>query len=461
MKAVLRHVRKAQLRNSALAFWAANLIRGDTSKALSPEVLHQIQTMNLSSRQICAAFRADLKRRRSRRASRITSRFGSSKAVHQARREHDQAIKALEGVFEQFEAILFQIGDACAWAVLGGQTRVLMPLYKKGGNRHPLPTGAGLEGPLHVLSKAHATGNFLVLHNDLTNCLCIGDLTFVSVNRPWRHPSVFEVKTTEPDKNDRSTIGLFGAKGGWPVDVEMLLDIHTQLGFAIDAAPPLDERGERQWREITERAELMQNISASGLKPLSADGRTLWSAVERVLVAALRTGYTYDQVEPGVYMIAVRNRELGEFQPNFEAAFTRLRDDVFSLTPKLGWTTASTSQLWADTAGAPLFAPLLLWRIPAALSAYVAANELVLMGYVREDVWPTLFAERGIERAIDEDGQWLLRRGDALVTFRAVEVAKITAGVIFSGISPIAVADAVDADLTGQATVSAPTTPAG
>lgn len=455
MKAVLQHVRRAQERNCALAFWAADLLRKDTTQPLAPSVLEELQTMNRSTRQVVAAFRADLKQRRGQRTSRITSRFGSSAAVHQARKEHDQAIKALEGVFEQFEAILFQIGDACAWAVLGGQTRVLMPLYKRGGNRHPLPTGPGLEGPVYVLSQAHATGNFLALHNDLTNCLCIGDLTFVWANRPWRHPSVFEVKTTGPDENDRSMIGLFGVEGGWPADVEMLHEIHAQLGFEVDAAPPLDERGERQWREITERAELMQNISASGLKPLNADERTLWSAVERVLVAALRTGYAYDQVEPGVYMIAVRNKELGEFVPNFEAALTRLRDEVFALTPEMAWSSASTSQLWEDTAGAPLFAPLLLWRIPAALSAHLTANQLVLIGYVREDVWPTLFAERGIERKIDEDGQWLLRRGEALVTFRAVEVAKITAGVIFSGISPIAVADAVDADLTGQAAAPA------
>jgi len=62
-----------------------------------------------------------------------------------------------------------------------------------------------------------------------------------------------------------------------------------------------------------------------------------------------------------------------------------------------------------------------------------------------------LLYTRGIEREIDEEGNWLLRCGHALVTFNNVEVAKITAGVIFSGISPTAVADAVDADLTAQA----------
>jgi hypothetical protein len=40
---------------------------------------------------------------------------------------------------------------------------------------------------------------------------------------------------------------------------------------------------------------------------------------------------------------------------------------------------------------------------------------------------------------------------DTLVTFSNLEVAKLTAGVIFSGISPIAVAEAVNAELEAQA----------
>lgn len=67
-----------------------------------------------------------------------------------------------------------------------------------------------------------------------------------------------------------------------------------------------------------------------------------------------------------------------------------------------------------------------------------------------------MFAERGIEREIDDDGNWQLRRGTSLVTFSKVEVVKITSGAIFSGISPIAVAKAVDADLVRQAAADGP-----
>lgn len=450
MKAIQQRVRRERGLNLALAHWAVGLLRKDTRSPFAPDVLEELQATNRAWRQIVAGERAEAKRRRGERVRRIKRRFGSTRAVHHARRDHDLALKALDGVFEQRESILYQIGDACAWAVLGGQTRLLIPLFNK-GKRNALPTGVGLGGPVHVASSAHATGNFLVVHNDLTRCICTGDLTVVWAKRPWRHPAVFEVKTTEPDEHGQSTISLLGNEGGWPVDLELLRDFHSQLGFAVAEPEPLGERAEKQWQEITSRAELMQDISASGLKPLSAEGRTLWKGIERVLQAALRTGYTYDQVEPGVYMIAVRNGETGEFEVNFEAALTRLRDDIFWRTPKMRWGSAGTSQLSTDTAGAPLVAPILLWRISPALAAHLVANELVLIGYVREDVWPTVFAHRGIARQIDEEGKWLLRRGAGLVTFNPVEVAKITAGVIFSGISPIAVADAVDADLTAQA----------
>ncbi len=71
----------------------------------------------------------------------------------------------------------------------------------------------------------------------------------------------------------------------------------------------------------------------------------------------------------------------------------------------------------------------------------------VAVGRIREDVWPTVLAEGGIERVIDDEGSWQLWRGEALGTFNNVEVAKLTAGVIFSGISPIAVTETVDAAL--------------
>ena len=131
------------------------------------------------------------------------------------------------------------------------------------------------------------------------------------------------------------------------------------------------------------------------------------------------------------------------------AAWSRWKEDIADATPGVKWGHAATSQMATIATGAPIAAPILLWRIAPELAARLVANELLLIGLVREDLWAELFAARNIEREIDE-GHWLLTRGKGRVTFSPVEVAKITAGVIFSGISPAGVADAVAADLARQ-----------
>jgi hypothetical protein len=457
MKAIQRRIRRERALNIALAEWAALLLRKNAGHQLAPDQLEELQERNRTWRQLTADQRGELKRRRRQRSARIKSRFGSTEAVHQARLDHDQSLNALDGMLAQRESILYQTGDACAWYVMGGQTRLLVPLFND-GKVNTLPPGVGLSGPAYLAKQAHATGNFLVIHNDLTRCMGTGDLTVVWAKQQWHHPAVFEVKTTASDDQGRSTINLLGIQGGFPADVELVRDFQAQLGFEVKEEWPLDDRAERQVKEIESRAELMQDITAGGVKALSADGRTLWKGVEGLLRAALRNGSSYGEVEPGVHMIAVRNGETDRFEESFRAAFSRFKDEVMSLTPEMEWGTAATSELATQAPGAPLVAPLLLWRIDPDLAARLAANELVLIGYVRKDVWPTVFAERGIVREIDEEGNWLLRRGDALVTFSNVVAAKITAGVIFSGISPIAVAAAVDTDLTAQ--MAAPKEPA-
>jgi hypothetical protein len=148
-------------------------------------------------------------------------------------------------------------------------------------------------------------------------------------------------------------------------------------------------------------------------------------------------------------MIAVRNSEGDNVKAALEDAFTRWRDDV-GQQPGVEWTSADTMMLAGEAAGAPIASPILLWRIAPELAARMVANQLILIGLIRGSLWEDLFQAHGITRDIDEDGGWQLRRGEALVTFTRVEVAKVTAGATFSGISPSSVADAVAAELSRQ-----------
>jgi hypothetical protein len=49
-----------------------------------------------------------------------------------------------------------------------------------------------------------------------------------------------------------------------------------------------------------------------------------------------------------------------------------------------------------------------------------------------------------------EKGSWVLTSGSGKITFGPVEVQKLKSGVIFTGISPEAVAEAVAQDLAQQ-----------
>src|SRR4051812_35294008 len=99
MKAVLQRARRQREFNlilARLAAWRFERAKRD----LSPELLEELQNLNVEFRGTAAYLQAELRRRRGIRNHRITRRFGSSDSVHQARREHAKAVHAMEAAVE-------------------------------------------------------------------------------------------------------------------------------------------------------------------------------------------------------------------------------------------------------------------------------------------------------------------------------------------------------------------------
>lgn len=448
MQAIQRRIQREREFNLLIARWAAMTLR-HRGGALTPATLEELQRWNRELRLDVDRWLSLLRERRGTRGQRIARRFGSTTAVHAARLAHDRALKNLQAMLRRRETVLRQVGDACAWMVLGGRTRVLFPLYN-GGKLNPLPTNEGLWGPSHVATEAHATGRFLVIQNDLTRCLCTGDLTVVRADGPWRHPAVFEVKTSKPDPDGKSRITMLGTEGGWPTDIALVRDFREVLGFQLDDDAALDARAERQMQEILSRADLMHDISGSGMRPLSADGRTTWRALENVLRHALVHGTGFDLLEAGVYVAAVRCEPTDDFAALAGEVLGRVAEELNAAPGTDGWSVGTSGDLLDNPAAAPVVPPILLWRIGPELAARLVAQELFMAGYVRRSVWEDAFRAAGVSFSVEDDGGWVLRQGTGRVTFNQVEVAKLTGGVIYSGISPTAVAAAVAEDLRRQ-----------
>src|SRR5438128_3530801 len=129
----------------------------------------------------------DLRRRLTARAKHVP---GSRDSVL----KHVETLRVRERVLVLRRLLLRQIADAFAWLVLRLDARLILPLYRE--QTHQLPRGAGLSGPAELARRAMKSGELLVIENDLTRCLGVGDLTVVFAARPWKHPISYEVKSS-------------------------------------------------------------------------------------------------------------------------------------------------------------------------------------------------------------------------------------------------------------------------
>lgn len=383
---------------------------------------------------------------------------------------HLELCQRMEAQLEQLRRVLRQLGDALAWLVLREDVRVLAPLYAQ--RTHFLNPGAGLAGPTELIMRAHRTGQFLVLDNDLTRCLGQGDITVVPVDGRWWMPLALECKTSASDEplaegslvttlltsavhedalhaglhaRFADALGLLNGRppGGAAPAEEPPPESDTASPTDSDAAPAA---ASRQEAEMLGRVRILAETLVERPE-IVGTSRQQWDVVRRVLRRALATGWAADVAERGLVIGAASTPpDRAETEKHLAAVKAAAKDCG---CPAL---LNSTANLAMQDALSGLVPPVALWPLTADERGAVLSGQVVVTVHQAPDLWERAFADRGFALATEE-GEWVLWRGTLPpARFDQLQVLALRSAV-GSGVSPASVAlslaeamNAADAD---------------
>jgi hypothetical protein len=284
------------------------------------------------------------------------------------------------------------------------------------------------------MQRAHETGDFLVVDNDLTRCLGIGDITVVPTKFAWRHPLSIELKSS-------------AVPGIAAVDVDMLTTVssdpmHTQLHEAFvhalnlneGALRQLDIRGVKQKDEMLRRGELLARVFNVPRNVVSTHQST-WKSLRNVLDRTLQFGSALDVPEPGVAYIAICCWDNDAGVKDL-AQLTELLRDVG--IPK-GEPSLTVEDFRTMESLSSVVAPIYLWSLPSHQRIALLIGDVFLGVVFAESVWRDAFAKEGMVLH-ENNSEWQISGNHVDFSFDRFEVLKLKAGVAFGGISPRAVA---------------------
>lgn len=406
---------------------------------MSPAALDRFQDWLRTELMTVECYLKRLNVRDRRRKERWKRRGRPDRDAALRRELHLEQVERRKWVMGARRQILRQIGDACAWAVLGINPRVIQPLYAKGRN-HYLSDDQGSFGPQSIMKQAHASGRFFVLDVDLTRCLGIGDLVVVPVHDLWIRPLVFEVKTRAAEPG-HVAIWLIGANPTTPVDSATQKEFVEVLGLSVEPEQPLRDREVRQLDEVKAGSyrvnELWQRISRVLRQPEDDH----WPVIARVLNRAEQDRIAFDLAEPGVVYAAIREAP-GD---NSAEEMTELlgKIDKHGFGARDGYTLLSSIELNdpQNEAVSSMALPIALWKLDRDQRSMLMNDVLTLLCFFDAKVWEKVIGAEGI--VFDEQhGWWRLSRGNDSIALDPHEVLKLKTGLAFGGMSPRAFARA-------------------
>lgn len=215
-----------------------------------------------------------------------------------------------------------RLGDAVAWLLLGLDKRVITPLSR---NQH-VPIGEENHGSrgLEVISAhlANEGWGFPVLH-DVTDCLRIGDVTFVSgLKESERMTRTVEVKTrlvreeaVGEDQRFEYSVSLLSVADP-PVEPPVT---EKQDEAPLHPAVSPDSRARRQLQRMA-RAQAHVDARDGELVPIDGEPPLLtvkmdseaashWKTVRRVIRESRQAGYASAAVEDAFLYVALYNAD--------------------------------------------------------------------------------------------------------------------------------------------------------
>jgi hypothetical protein len=408
-------------------------------KELTPARLQDVQDALRSNLLWTEARLQKVNARRIRRKPRLSSRIKRNPALKEVIAHHLSFLQGREQSLQVQRSVLRQIGDALAWLVLRADPRLIAPLSAK--RTHHMPEGVGLVGQVHFAQQIHATGQFLVIENDLTRCLGIGDLTVVGADGHWVRPLPLEVKSKGmPVEGAKLDMEIFAAVSNHPADSGLHQAFSSVFAFHDPVQSP-SPAAERQSKEILTRSELLGEVTGRIQESIPPPRQSLWAAVNDVLTKALTEGSALDFLGEGIVAVGVRTREGDDFAAKMNLILQQLRNLGFVGSEK-GLVNATIEDLREQDSFAAYVPPIALWRLPLDVRAALLAGELFYSCVYHPSVWEKAMARHGLDLRTDGE-EWTVQLGSESAHFDALEVRKLTLGVIFAGVQPTDVADRI------------------
>jgi hypothetical protein len=381
---------------------------------------------------------------RSKRIKALRKRAGGGSALIQ---EHLKLGITCESFLQEYRGMLRQFGDALAWTALRHDSRVIFPLF--GTRTHHLNPGVGIAAVTHVIIEAHKTGDFLVLDNDLTRCIGVGDITVLRADpRRVTLPLSLELKSrlhgVALTEGAEVSVNFAGTLFNDSSQAELYSDFVAALGLNSGISSDAPVTPSPQITELTTRAKLLVQMVSESRARLNAR-QEHWQSLRNVLDRALLTGGAYDSPEKGVAYMAVRIREGDNSEGTMTALLGRMQGEGF---PQ-GQPSLTIGDFIKDDRLSTVAPPIAVWPIPLEQRAALLSGRIFLGCVFSSTLWDDVFKGEGlvIQRRRDE---WIVRGGQQDMLLDNLEVLKLRAGVAFGGISPRHVAASIRAIADGD-----------
>lgn len=412
------------------------------AESLTPTRLHGQQVALRQSLLATERRLRSLAARKARRGRRIRERVLRKPDLRRAWGEHQRLLDVLDTALRDRRAILKQAGDSTAWLVLRNDPRLIAPLSAV-RSQH-LPTEVGLAGPMELVERAHASARFLVVDNDLTHCLGIGDLTVVRANGRWLRPLSLEVKSSGDCRiGSQVDLDIITTISDHPVDVALFGDFVSELGLKEPSGnSPAHRNALHQSREMHRRGEILLRLTDRLRTTLPRAVDSLWPAVDTLIARALTDSASVGPLDSGIIGFAVRNRPGDD--PAQSLAHV-LSDEGYTEAQLEPAVRGVSLDLRRHSGLSAIVPPIPLWRIPRSQRVALLTGEVVYGCIYDVEVWDCAMTEVGASLGRD-GGRWVIRKGEAAAVLDEVEVQKLMYGVVFGGTRPREVAALIVAD---------------
>jgi hypothetical protein len=414
----------------------------------TPPILQEIQDEIRSGIRYTMDRLKKIRSRKKHRSERIAARVRRNPGLRRKLNDHHDVLRARENALRHQQQILLQIGDACAWIVLRYNHRIIVPLADPEQN-HRLPSEIGLIGPLIIADRAHESGEFLVIENDLTNTLKVGDLTVVAVNEPLCPPIAIEVKTRgEFRVGAEATTTLKLAISAEPSQERVfrrLIETLSLVEAGVDQTRDLDT----QETKLKARLELMENLRNRSRVRVDQSAEKHWGVAKKLLTRVLHQCSAFEFPEHGLVYYSFR--AVPDCDLRNEAHLLEKRLLAYGMPIRgEGVRRFSSGLLAKRTFYSAVVLPIALWPLPRSLRVKLLTRELVVATAFQRDLWSRLFQALGVSINI-ENGAWHLQKGTFEAVVEPVEVLRIEGEVGLLAASPRSIAELLAITLVSSA----------